>query len=688
MSFISRHRWLTGFGLVLAALVVAAVLFRWDWLLPIVNKQASAALGRPVTVTHLHVTLGRTTRIEAEGVTIDNPADWPGGGTFATADRLAIDLQPLDYLQRREITIPTIAIDAPKVDAQQLADGRANWTFGDSTPASPNPNPSPAPKIGALRITDGHAHVRDAKLRADFNVDIATRDAPTQPAATPKPGTAPAGPVDDTGQIVASAKGTYAAQPITAEFVGGALLTLQEASKPYPVDLKIANGPTRVTLTGTVKDPLAFKGVDLKLEFAGPDMSLLLPLTGIAIPKTPPYRIAGKLDYTEGVVDFNGFTGRVGSSDLAGSIKVDTKPERPVVDATLTSKLVDLKDLAGFIGGEPGDADKGTKKPVANPTGKVLPSDPISLPKLNVADVHLRYQATHIEGRRQPLDNMRANLDIVNGEVSLKPLSFSIGEGTMSAVIALAETQNEVHARADVDFRRLDVDKLLSATGIAHGAGTISGKAVLDGTGHSVAEILGHGNGELKLYMGAGGNLSALLVDLSGLEFGNAFLSAIGVPNRAQLQCLIADVVLQQGDATARTVLIDTDEARVGITGDVNLRTEGIKLAVKTESKHFSIGSLPTPIDVDGTLGRPAIAPEIGPLALRGGAAVALGVLGTPLAALLPTIQFGTGEDGACHGLLQTVQTAPRVTPVAPPHIAPHAAPIRLHPVRPVRPRQ
>ena len=66
MSFITRHRWLTASGLILVGLVLALLLFQWDWLIPIVNKQASAALGRPVTVTHLHVHLGRNTRIEAD----------------------------------------------------------------------------------------------------------------------------------------------------------------------------------------------------------------------------------------------------------------------------------------------------------------------------------------------------------------------------------------------------------------------------------------------------------------------------------------------------------------------------------------------------------------------------------------------------------------------------------------------
>ena len=491
--------------------------------------------------------------------------------------------------------------------------------------------------------------------------DLATRDAPAGTAADSD---------QAAGQIVADAKGTYANQPITAQFVGGALLSLRDQSHPYPVDLKVANGPTRVSLQGTIQDPLAFAGADLKLELSGPDMSLLLPLTGIAIPKTPVYRIAGKLDYAAGVVKFQQFTGKVGSSDLAGNIEVDTKPQqRPVLTADLQSKLVDLKDLGGFIGAEPGDANKGTKKLAATAaaakTGKILPNDPISLPKLNVADVHLKYHAGRIEGRRQPLDNMRADLDIVNGDVHLHPLSFGIGKGQITSDIALAETGNQLNAKTTIDFQRVDVDKLLSATGVARGAGAIGGRAVIDGSGRSLADILAHGNGELKLYMGHGGNLSALLVDLSGLEFGNAFLSAIGVPNRANLECLISDFVLQQGVATARTVMLDTDEARIGITGNVNLRTEALGLLVKTEAKHFSIGSLPTPINVNGSLGAPGIAPEIGPLAARAGAAVALGIVATPLAALLPTIQFGTGEDGACSGLLRSIQTPPHVPPAA-----------------------
>jgi uncharacterized protein involved in outer membrane biogenesis len=144
-----------------------------------------------------------------------------------------------------------------------------------------------------------------------------------------------------------------------------------------------------------------------------------------------------------------------------------------------------------------------------------------------------------------------------------------------------------------------------------------------------------------------GGNLSALLVDLAGLEFGNALLSALGIPNRATIQCFAIDMGLNHGVLNTKTFLLDTSEARVVGAGTIDLRTETIDYKLKTNSKHFSIGTLPTPIDLGGTFKKPTISPEVGPLALRAGAAIGLGILFPP-AALLPTISFGTGDDDAC----------------------------------------
>ncbi len=637
-----RHIWAYVLGTLVVACVAVVALWDWDWFIPILDRQASTAIGRKTTVQHLHVALGRTTTVTLEGVQVASADGYPTDKPFATADKLTAALDVMAYIHSRQIVIPQITVDKPVIDAEQDAKGEATWPAPAKSSSSAPADPNAGPKIGQLTINEGQAHVVLAKLKADFNLDIATR-----PGNAGDPGGA------DSSQIEVKAKGTYAAQPINGELIGGALLSLRDASRPYPIDLHVANGPTRVALTGTVQNPLNFAGANLKLQFSGPDMALLTPLTGVPIPETPAYSIAGKLDYADKKVRFTGFTGRMGNSDLNGDILVDPTRERPFVDANLSSRQVELADLGGFIGEAPGRKGEANQSPQqkaelarSEASDRLLPNTPINLPKLNMADVHLKYKGAHIEGRSVPLDNIVVDMTITDERVHVDPLSFGVGAGQIVLTTDLAPVGKDVKADAAISFKHIDLARLLSATHLVEGAGQMSGSARLASTGNSLATLLGNGDGGLKLGM-SGGNLSALLVDVAGLEFGNALLSALGIPQRANLQCFAADFGLNRGVMDTKTMILDTSEARVQGAGDVNLASETIDYKLKTASKHFSIGSLPTPIDITGKLKSPSIKPEVGPLAVRAGAAVGLGVLFPP-AALLPTIQLGTGEDGAC----------------------------------------
>jgi uncharacterized protein involved in outer membrane biogenesis len=146
------------------------------------------------------------------------------------------------------------------------------------------------------------------------------------------------------------------------------------------------------------------------------------------------------------------------------------------------------------------------------------------------------------------------------------------------------------------------------------------------------------------------------MVDLVGLDIGNGVLSLLGIPNRADLRCLIGDFGLNQGQVETRTLLIDTTEANIIGSGKIDLTSEKLDYRLQTEPKHFNIGSIATPIDITGTLANPSILPEPGRLAARGAAAIALGLLATPLAALIPTIQLGLGENNDCKSMLEDLK--------------------------------
>lgn len=634
------------FGVPVVLLAALIAFWNWDWFIPLVESRASAAIGRKVTLQHLHVALGRTVTVAADGVEIANPPDWDAAAPpLADVGRLEIQVNAWDYLRGHGLVIPKIALDRPKLYAAETAAGQANFRLSTGSGGGGGPGV----KIGDLNINDGSAHVVMPKLHADFNAAIQTQGS------------------GNDGRLLVDAKGTYAAQPILAHFAGGALLSLRDKEHPWPVELSVENGPTHVALKGTLQDPLAFQGANVRLQFTGPNMGLLQPLTGIPIPTTPPYRIAGALDL-QGFshIAFKDFQGQLGESDIAGTITDETAPAavsgkpRPVVTMDLRSNRVNLNDLAGFIGGAPGSAHEASLTPAeraeaqrAARSKSLLPDTPISVPRLTWADIHLRYHANHIQGRNMPLDNLTAALDVVDGRIMLHPLSFGIGKGQLLGNLDVTpENDKNMHAKLDLHMQNLDVSRLMSATHAFQGAGSISGVGAIDATGNSVASLLGHGNGEIKMAM-AGGDLSAVLIDLTGLQFGNALLSALGVPQRTEVQCFVGDLVLQRGVVDFRALTLDTKEAITNVTGNVDLAKEDVDLNLKTDAKHFSVGSLPTRIHIGGTFKDPSIRPGA-EVAARAGAAVGLGVLFAPLA-ILPTIQFGTShaEDERCDVLLQ-----------------------------------
>lgn len=617
------------FVLVLAGLIL---FWDWNWFRPLVEARASAAIGREVRIGHLDLAFSRTSRAVLYDIAIGNPEGFGEDAPLATVKRLSVSLDSMAALRGR-IAIPEIRVEKPDGHLRSNGAGHRNWTFERSYGEGGAP-----PEIGELLIEDGSVRFTDPALQADMTARIHTETAE-----------------DGAPMLVARAEGTYSGQPLDARFRGGALLSLRETEEPYPVEFSARNGDTRISLQGTVVDPLRLAGAKLALEMEGKSLDDLEPLILIPLVSTPPYRLEGQIDYANGKIRFDDFAGRVGQSDLSGTFAVDPGEERPRITADLRSDRVLLADLGGFVAAAPGapdrqpdmSAEQRAEHARAEARPRLLPVAPFEIPDIRAADFHVDYEAGRIEDEDMPLDDLVAALRIENGEVTLKPLSFGVGQGEIASEIVLDARQDPIKVRADIDFRRVDLRRLMEEIDVFEGTGTIGGRAFIDTTGNSIADMLGNGDGELKLFM-AGGDMSALLVNLAGLDLGNSILSALGLPQRTNIRCLVSDFVLEDGVLQTRTFYLDTEQANIIGDGTVDLGDETIRYRIATEPKQPGIGSVAAPIDISGGLKDPAIGPDAEALAVRAAPAIALGVLLTPLAALLPTIQLGLGEDNNC----------------------------------------
>jgi uncharacterized protein involved in outer membrane biogenesis len=654
-----HHPVLYTLAAIAALLVVMVLLWDWNWFKPLVERQASNALGRPVTLEHFDVRLRWQPWLIADGIAVANPPEFPAGSHLGTVKRLAVQVNPWAWLHGRRLNLPAIEIVEAKGDLGPGPSGKPNYVFDklqNREPAQPDAKPL-ALDLGTLTIRDSLVHIVEPQFKADFHLKIRTEER--------KDGGEP--------DLRVEIDGRYADAPITGRFIGGSVLSLRDPQKPYPVDLKVKNGDTEAALVGTVIDPLRLGGAKLKLDFRGNNMADLYPLTGVPLAPSPPYRIGGRFDYADGAFRFRDVVGTFGRSDIAGNVAVTpaTRDVRRRVTIDAHSNKVVWSDLSGFIGATPGapeakndSAEQKAQRKTQEKKGKLLPDAPISLPRIRAADLDVTYKVDRIESEYAPFDRLEGHLVLEDGLIRVQPLQLGIGEGSVVANVALDGRQDLIHTKADLDFRKLDFRKVMDKLTIFRGTGVMGGRAHLDAHGNSLAAMLGGGDGDFKLFM-SGGNVSALLVNLAGLDIGNSLISALGLPSRATMRCMIVDLGLDDGQLDTRTMLVDTTEANIRGKGQIDLKSETIDYEIRTQPKRLNVGSLATPIDVTGPLRSPSIRPEAGPLAVRGGAAIALGVLLTPLAALIPTIQLGLGEDNDCVALIENAQHDGKPLPAA-----------------------
>ncbi|MDP3761911.1 MAG: AsmA family protein [Ramlibacter sp.] len=620
-------RWIAGTFLVLAVLVALVIaFFDWNLLREPIARRVSSATGRSFAINgDLKVHLSLQPRIVAHDVVLGNAA-WSSGPVMAEVKRIDFRIDVLELLAGR-VHLPELTVSQPRIALEVSRSGAVNWAFKDQAPAKPVLFPA----IGMLAIDGGTASYRDPVRNTDLALELRTLGGDANASVF---------------GLELTGKGRFKGQPSTVIARGGALLNLRDAQHPYPIEAKGTVGTTHFSIDGKLFDPLHFKGEQLNFRIAGSDLALLFPIIGVPLPPTASYRFAGFLDHTGDLWAFRRFKGTLGESDLAGDFSVDrgAKPQKLV--ATLVSRSLVLKDLAGFIGAKRDD-------PLGRaPRTKLLPAEPFRLDKLMAADVDVRFRGEKIVTANLPLDKMSAHLIVNGGVVKLAPLDFGLAGGNLVSVIEMDGRQPRMVTRADITAKGLRVGQLFPTSRLgAGGTGTMGGRATLKGHGNSVGQMLATADGDAALIM-EGGSVGELALRMSNLDLANSLLLMLGGDRQVPVRCMVGVFNAVEGDFKVKSLVLDTAKVKMTGSGNVDFTDESLHLRLVSQSKGFSLASLRGPIGVSGSFVAPVLKPELQGATLRGGLAVALGLATGGLGALIPLLDFGTGKDSNCAALM------------------------------------
>ncbi len=559
-----------------------------------------------------------TPTLRAGEVRIANPP-WSSVPDLLWVREVTVSLDLRRFL-RGNWHLPEVRLVAPRLHLQEAPDGEPNWRFPVGQAE------------GGAGLTIGSLVVDDAQITVDL---------PSQGAALAVTLDARSPRWDAVGlPVVFMARGQWRGESLAVEGQAGNLLALAEGAEAYPLRAKGQIGRTRFGLDGQVADLAALAGLDVRFTLSGSNLADLYRLGGVPLPATPPYRVAARLTHQGGLWSFEGLTGRVGRSDVAGDLSVDRRVVPQEIHGRLVSRQVDLADLSGFIGAR---TESGQ---VARPAGgRVLPDQPFDLGKIAAANVDVRYQGDRIQTARGFFQSLQAHLRIDQGRVRLDPLSLGMARGTLRGSVDLDARQPPLKAALAVDADRMRLKDLIPLEDSRRlTSGLLAGRARLAMVGNSVAQLLGSADGELAFAM-SGGATDRLVVRLANLDLANGLVAWLSGGPQEAIHCLVGDFRAATGVFTARQLVLDSEKTRVRGSGVVNLRDERLDLHLAAESKDVSLLSLRGPLRLTGSLAQPRVTPDPAPLAGRLATAAALGFVAPPLA-LLPLVDLG-GEDAA-----------------------------------------
>lgn len=637
-KFLSALGWIGGALLAAVALVTLVIaLFGLNWLRAPLERLALDATGRVLVIGgDLSLSWGSPwPQVNLAGVTFANPA-WAQEKQMFTADAVDITLN-VPQLLLGNLVFPEVRLVRPVVLLAQDAEGRKNWLLDRS-----QQDEGARIQIGRLQLDQGTLGFDDPFRKTRIRATLST------PAAG-------GGAAD--ADLVFTAQGQHRGLPFKAAGTGGPVLALRDDSTPYPLKLDASTGAIRLQVTGTVTSLLNLTAADLRLNLRGDNLAQLSALLGLPLPATPAYATEGHLLHSGNAWRYEKFSGRVGASDIAGSLLLTTGGKRPALSGELVSELLDVNDLGPAIGSRPGSV----KQAMASTSGKarMLPDIPFQADSWDTLDAQVSLRAKQIRRTRQfPLQNLATQLTLKDAVLTLDPLTLGFAGGQLKATVSLDGRQPAIQARALVRVNKVRVAELFPAVPLNKTSiGELHGDVDLKGTGNSVARMLGNANGRVGLVVD-GGEVSQLMMEQAGLHLWEILALGVTGDKQVKLRCAVADFTLKNGTANVDALVLDTAVTTLRGTGSIDLAQETLDLTLNQKTKDTSPLAFRSPIHIRGSLARPQVGVDKGQVAARALGAVALGLV-NPLLALLPLIDAGPGKDSDCAQLVRDATGAP-----------------------------
>ena len=372
-----------------------------------------------------------------------------------------------------------------------------------------------------------------------------------------------------------------------------------------------------------------------RLTSKASDLKDLDPILNQQLPAIGPYEFTGTLADTKTGYRLTNMDGRIGGSDIHGSLTLVVGGPRWRLGGDLSSETVTLPI---------------SNQPAASPPPdetRIIPDVAVPISGLREFEMDLGWQMDRFVAGTTNLGKIAFKAHLENGRLQVAPFRVSLFGGIMEGSLSLDASEQVPTVALKTTMRHLDLAQLLKGLKAAEG---IEGPADitldLEGRGKTLQELLRRVNGQAE-FIGGPGNVKGRYLDLLASELVPALLSEAWKPQLlTQVNCLIARFGLTEGLGRSDGILIDTTRVTVAGIGTVDLAGEYIDMVLTPRPKNLTLISLAHTARLKGPLSNPDVSTDPKDIA-KSAAWVALGVT-NPFGLVIGVVALGVGVVGGC----------------------------------------
>jgi uncharacterized protein involved in outer membrane biogenesis len=564
--------------LLLLAVGAGALYLSQADLKPLVEREASEALGRRVSFSSFQVRWADPLRVEFTELAIAN-APWGSKPEMVRIGKFSAQLEvgPLlrGILHYRQLRMSDVTVVLERDPA-----GIGNWKFADGgglglVPKNRTQFPTLIDFLGERGLVTYRTRSGNVlRIRLD-RVAISTLGEHT-PA-----------------QLLAD--GAYNGVPTRLEATTESYAVLRDDAVPFGARFTLAGPDTDIAFNGTLQEPLDFEGARGELSIAARSLDDLVAAMGGTTKADLPLTVDGILVRNGDHWSLNAAKGQLQQSDFSGAMALtEGKSKQPDdVALDLGFSILDVDAIAAVFGNAKGATDL-----------DALPLHPAGLAAVN-AMLDITASSLVVTGRT--LRTVTLDGRLAGGDVTLRELGFALGGGRLSASGTLKGADKDGRLALRARLAKAEIASLareLGATGDEI-RGRLDAAARLSMAGPTIGAALKRSDGAAVLLMRDGQVAQSLIEQLSADLRGLFRERRDYVP----ISCLLGIMTLKDGIGVISPLRLESRAAVAVGAGKIDLARKRLDLTVRTERDSTNFFALDIPVRISGPFEQISAAP-------------------------------------------------------------------------------